>query len=85
LITQFSEKCQLWAPKVLISLRKEKKRKIEENVQKGFLILEVVKYIKSQIWPNEGVFFLPFLLCFLRILTFQSSPLKAPTAVTILR
>lgn len=72
LITQFSEKCQLWAPKVLISLRKEKKRKIEENVQKGFLILELVKCIRSQIWPNEGfvgffslllfvfVFFLPF-------------------------
>lgn len=27
LITQFSEKCQLWAPKVLISLRKEKSEK----------------------------------------------------------
>lgn len=48
LITQFSEKCQLWVPKVLISLHKEKKeRKIEENVQKGFLILELVKYIRS--------------------------------------
>ena len=48
LITRFSEKCQLWVPKVLISLRKGKKeRKIEENVQKGFLILELVKYIRS--------------------------------------
>lgn len=97
LITQFSEKCQLWAPKVLISLRKEKKRKIEENVQKGFLILELVKCIRSQIWPNEGfvgffslllfvfVFFSPFLSCFLRILIFQPSPLKVTTAVIILQ
>lgn len=62
LITQFSEKRQLWAPKVLISLRKEKKeRKIEENVQKGFLILELV--IRRQIWPKEG-FFSPFLVVF---------------------
>lgn len=91
LITQFSEKCQLWAPKVLISLRKEKKRKIEENVQKGFLILELVKCIRSQIWPNEGFvwffFFLfsPFLSRFLRIPIFQPSPLKVTTAVIILQ
>lgn len=33
LITQFSEKCQLWAPKVLISLRKEKKKKEKNRIK----------------------------------------------------
>lgn len=83
LITQFSEKRQLWAPKVLISLRKEKKeRKIEENVQKGFLILELVKYIGGRFGQRKG-FFLPFWSFFLQILTFQPSPLKVTTAVII--
>lgn len=81
LITQFSEKCQLWAPKVLISLRKEKKRKIEENVQKGFLILELVKCIRSQIWPNEGFVWFFFFSFFSLFVTFPPYP-DLPTIST---
>lgn len=61
LITQFSEKCQLWAPKVLISLRKEKREKNRRKCTERFLILGLDKYIRSHILPSERAFFLfPF-------------------------